>query len=90
MAKVAKNTSWVVTVYDLEGNPSVCSLIDAKERVQTGRWTYSPLAAEVKAEMIEEPEAAEVKPQVEPKPKPKPAKEVKKDGTDSGGRKRKK
>lgn len=90
MAKVAKNTSWVVTVYDLEGNPSVCSLIDAKERVQTGRWTYSPPAAEVKAEMIEEPEAAEVKPQVEPNPKPKPAKEVKKDGTGNGGRKRKK
>lgn len=90
MAKVAKNTSWVVTVYDLEGNPSVCSLIDAKERVQTGRWTYSPPVAEVKAEMSEEPEAAEVKPQVEPKPKPKPAKEVKKDGTGNGGRKRKK
>lgn len=90
MAKVAKNTSWVVTVYDLEGNPSVCSLIDAKERVQTGRWTYSPPAAEVKAEMIEEPEAAEVKSQIEPKPKPKPAKEVKKDGTGNGGRNREK
>lgn len=88
MAKVAKNTSWVVTVYDLEGNPSVCSLIDAKERVQTGRWTYSPPVVEGKAKMADKPEAAEVEPQVEPKPNP--VKEVKKDGAGNGGRKRKK
>lgn len=73
MARVVASTKWTTTVYDLEGKASECSLIDAKERVATGRWTYeSPeqivevketednaVVTEVAAEVAEIPEAEE-------------------------------
>ena len=37
MAKTAQNSPGVVTVYDEDGVPSVCALVDAKERVKTER-----------------------------------------------------
>ena len=84
MAKIARNTPGVVTVYDEDGNSSVCALVDAKERVLTGRWSYkspAPKEAEpLQESVIEEPEPA-------PK-EAEPPEEVKQDEPRSGGRKR--
>lgn len=85
MAKTAQNSPGVVTVYDADGVPSVCALVDAKERVKTGRWSYAPPPAK-------EPEPPPA-PVEEPEPSPPeehdaPPEEVKQDEPRSGGRKR--
>lgn len=83
MAKIAQNTPGVVTVYDADGVASVCALVDAKERLKTGRWSYEPPPAkepEPPPAPVDETEAAPEEAE--------PPEEVKPDEPRSGGRKR--
>ena len=85
MAKIASNTPGVVTVYDEDGKASVCALVDAKERVATGRWTYEPpvlIVREAPSEPISVPLPVPI---VEKESSPE---EVNTDAPRSGGRKR--
>lgn len=61
----------MVTIYDADGNALSVEPVDARESVETGRYTYAPPAAQA-APL--EPAQTSGEPQPEPAPEPAPAK----------------